>query len=258
MTGSDEALMERAASLVLSAEYVTALTGAGVSVESGIRPFRGPGGLWTERGEPSMDGYQRFMEDPKAWWESRAASRPRRSRGTSYASAEPNPGHYALAEIEAMGLLRWLITQNVDNLHTAAGSVNVLEIHGNSKKLRCTSCNSRFPREGFDFSELPPRCPTCGGMVKGDTVMFGEPIPSDVLGRCFEEAQRSDCMLVVGTSAVVTPAASLPLMVKRGGGVLVEINPMRTQLSDLCDVCIVSPSGVALPKLVSAIKKLKS
>lgn len=256
MINSDlSGLIQRAAQLIISAAYVVALTGAGVSVESGIRPFRGPGGLWTERGEPSMDGYQRFMADPKAYWENR--SRPRRRGGTSYTVAEPNPGHKALAELEEIGQLRWLITQNVDNLHNEAGSRNVLEIHGNSRKLRCTECNSRYPREGFDFSELPPRCPVCGGMIKGDTVMFGEPIPSDVLSRCFEESQRSDCMLVAGTSAVVHPAASLPLIVKRNGGVLIEVNPYETELSGFCDVCIRAPSGEALPVLLSAIKELK-
>ncbi|UCD44753.1 MAG: NAD-dependent protein deacylase [Candidatus Bathyarchaeota archaeon] len=249
--------IKRAAQLVISSEYVTVLTGAGVSVESGVRPFRGPGGLWTERGEPSMDGYQSFMQDPKAYWERR--HRPRRYRGswTPISEAAPNPGHLALAELEGLGLLKWLVTQNIDNLHNEAGSRNVLEIHGNSKKLRCVSCDARYPREGFDLSELPPRCPVCGGFMKGDTVMFGEPIPSDVLERCFEESNRSDCMLVVGTSAVVTPAASLPLIVKRNGGVLIEVNPFKTELSNSCDVCIRAPSGKALPRLVSAIKELR-
>ena len=253
--GDSSDLIKRAAQLIFSAEYVLALTGAGVSVESGIRPFRGPGGIWTERGEPPMDGYRRFMADPKAYWENR--TKPGRSGGSRYREAKPNPGHKALAELEEMGHLKWLITQNVDNLHTEAGSRNVLEIHGNSRKLRCTSCNARFPREGFDFSELPPKCPVCGGMVKGDTVMFGEPIPSDVLNRCFEESRRSDCMLVVGTSAVVHPAASLPLIVKRNGGVLIEVNPHETELSGICDVCIGAPSGESLPELVSEIKVLK-
>jgi len=249
--------IERAVHLILSAEYVTALTGAGVSVESGIRPFRGPGGLWTERGEPSMDGYTRFRADPKTYWENRMRPSKRRRSGISYTNAEPNPGHYALAELEEMGILRTLITQNIDDLHLASGSRNVLEIHGNARKLRCVECNARFPREGFDFSELPPRCPVCGGVVKGDTVMFGEPIPSDVLTRCIEESKRSDCMLIVGTSAIVHPAASLPLMVKRGGGVLIEVNPYRTELSYLCDICIRAPSGEALPELVSTLKRIK-
>ena len=247
--------IERAAELILSADYVVALTGAGVSVESGIRPFRGPGGLWTERGEPSMDGWARFNSDPKAYWERRMDPQRRGSLGRSLYEAEPNPGHVALAEMEGMGLVKALITQNIDNLHIEAGSVNVLEIHGNSKKLRCIECNAKFPREGFDLSVLPPRCPGCGGVVKGDTVMFGEPIPAEVLRGCFEETERSDCMLVVGTSGAVVPAASLPYTVKRNGGTLVEVNPLQSELSYLCDVCVRAPSGEALPLLVSRLKE---
>ena len=252
-----ETAIEEAARLILSADYVVALTGAGVSVESGIRPFRGPGGIWTERGEPPMDGYRRFLADPKAHWEERM--RPRRGSGfgTSITEAEPNPGHLALAEMEAMGLLKALITQNIDNLHIAAGSRRVLEIHGNARKLRCVSCSARFPREGFDLSELPPRCPECGGIVKGDTVMFGEPIPSDVLEQCLGESGRSDCMILIGTSAIVYPAAGLPLMVKRNGGALIEVNLLPTELSNICDVCVQAPSGEALPMLVLALRRLK-
>lgn len=249
--------IQAAAELILAADYTVVLTGAGISVESGIPPFRGPGGLWTRYGEPTMDGYQRFLADPKGWWEERL--KPRRSRrfGISIHEAEPNPGHYALVEMEGMGLLRTVITQNIDNLHIAAGSQNVLEIHGNVHKLRCIECSARFSRDGFDLSEIPPHCPYCGGTVKGDTVMFGEPIPPDVLSQCMEEAERCDCMLVVGTSAVVYPAAGLPLIVKQRGGALIEINPRKSELSILCDVCIRAPSGGALPKLVSTLKGLR-
>lgn len=247
--------IERASDLILSADYVVALTGAGVSVESGIRPFRGPGGLWTERGEPSMDGWTRFKRDPKSYWERRTDPKRRGSLGRSLYDAEPNSGHLALAEMEGMGLIKALITQNIDNLHIEAGSVNVLEIHGNSKKLRCIECNARILREGFDLSVLPPRCPSCGGVVKGDTVMFGEPIPAEVLRGCFEETERSDCMLVVGTSGAVVPAASLPFTVKRKGGTLVEVNPLQSELSYICDVCVRAPSGEALPLLVSCLKE---
>ncbi len=253
--GGSKGDIEAAASMILSSSYLVALTGAGVSVESGVPPFRGPGGIWTERGEPSMDGYRRFQADPKRYWERSLDTERSGGLGEAILKAEPNLGHIALAEMEEMGVLKVLITQNIDNLHIAAGSRNVLEIHGNAHKLRCIGCNARFPREGFDLFQLPPRCPRCGGVVKGDTVMFGEPIPVDVLRRCFEESERSDCMLVAGTSAKVHPAASLPLIVKRNGGALIEVNPRPSDLSHLCDVCIRAPSGEALPKLVEALKR---
>ncbi|MBC8224101.1 hypothetical protein H8E65_05900 [Candidatus Bathyarchaeota archaeon] len=250
-----ERAIHEAAEMILSAEYVVALTGAGVSVESGIRPFRGPGGLWTERGEPPMDGYTRFMEDPKGYWERRLDPERRRELGRSMHEAQPNSGHRALSELEEMGVLKSLITQNIDNLHIAAGSINVHEIHGNTHKLRCMNCNTRYPVEGFEVSELPPRCPSCGGVVKGDTVMFGEPIPVPTLNMCLAEAERSDCMLVIGTSAMVFPAAALPLNVKRSGGVLLEFNPRESELSGVCDVTVRAPSGESLPILVTRLKE---
>jgi len=253
-SGRIEEDIRRAAELIISADYVVALTGAGVSVESSIRPFRGPGGLWTEKGEPSMDGWTRFKENPTAYWERRLDPERRRGFGRALQEAEPNPGHIAISELESMGVLKSLVTQNIDNLHIAAGSVNVHEIHGNFKKLRCIRCNARYAAEGFDLSVLPPSCSQCGGMVKGDTVMFGEPIPTSTLNRCIEEANRSDCMLVIGTSAMVFPAAALPINVKRRGGALIELNLYESELSRVCDVTVRAPSGESLPMLVSEIK----
>ncbi len=195
------------------------------------------------------------MEDPKGYWERRIDPDRRRGFGRSLREAQPNPGHLALSELERMRALKSLITQNIDNLHIAAGSINVHEIHGNTHKLRCINCNTRFPVEGFEVSEIPPRCPSCGGVVKGDPVMFGEPIPVPTMNLCLAEAERSDCMLVIGTSATVFPAAALPLTVKRNGGVLIEFNPRESELSRVCDVTVRTPSGESLPKLVSRLKE---
>ncbi|MBN2336066.1 NAD-dependent protein deacylase [Candidatus Bathyarchaeota archaeon] len=243
-----------AAATIADSRYVTCLTGAGISVESGIRPFRGPGGLWTEKGEPSMDGWRRFLDDPASYWERRM--RQGSEFGISIMGAEPNPGHLALAELERMGVLMTLITQNIDNLHLAAGSRNVLEIHGNSRYLRCVECGIKWSVDGFEVKEMPPRCPECNGVIKSDTVMFGEPIPGHVLNRCFEEASKSDCMIVAGTSATVTPAASLPVMVKRNDGRLTEFNIRPSEISYICDVNVYAPSGESLPMLVDEIRKL--
>lgn len=243
-----------AAAIIADSKYVTCLTGAGISVESGIRPFRGPGGLWTEKGEPPMDGYRRLLSDPKAYWERRM----KRSDGfgLNLRDKEPNPGHLALARLEEVGVLRTLITQNIDNLHNVAGSVNVLEIHGNSRYLRCVECSTKWGEDELVITEIPPKCQYCGGLIKTDTVMFGEPIPSAVLQRCFEESERSDCMIVAGTSATVTPAANLPRIVKRNGGRLIEVNIRRSELSYLCDVNIYAASGESLPILVDEVEKL--
>jgi NAD-dependent deacetylase len=256
MVLDEQALQEirDAAQIIKKANYVTCLTGAGISVESGIRPFRGPGGLWTEKGEPSMDGYQKFLKDPEAYWRRRLEEKS--EFGITILNSNPNPGHIALAQLEKMKVLKYLITQNIDNLHIAAGSKNVLEIHGNGRYLRCVDCSARWPNDEFKVEPIPPRCPKCGGVVKNDTVMFGEPIPSNVLNRCFEEAQRSDCMIVAGTSATVTPAANLPLIVRRNGGALIEVNIRESEISYNCDVNIFAQSGEALPRLVEEIKRL--
>ena len=146
---SDEAMLI-AAEALLRARYVIALVGAGISVESGIPPFRGKGGLWTKHGEPPMDGYQRFMLDPAAGWRDML---DRRTSGDEFtraiAAAQPNPAHHALAELERIGVLRHTITQNIDNLHFAAGSASVTEIHGNRTKVRCIDCDARWPYDEF-------------------------------------------------------------------------------------------------------------
>lgn len=249
--------LREAAKTLLSARYVVGLTGAGISVESGIPPFRGPGGLWTKYGEPPMDGYQRFLENPRKAWESRL-----RREGylkeiyETLEKAQPNPAHYALAELEELGILKFLITQNVDNLHRAAGSKKLAEIHGNFLLLRCISCNSRFAQGEISLEELPPRCPYCGGIIKWDTVAFGEPIPPDVLRVCQEEASKSDCMLVVGTSATVYPAAAFPREVRMRGGTLIEVNLYETELTPLCQVSLRGKCGEVLPALVAEVKAL--
>jgi NAD-dependent deacetylase len=158
--------------------------------------------------------------------------------------------------MERLGLLKHVITQNIDNLHAEAGSTLVTEIHGNRTKMRCVECVRRWPREEFTTDEMPPRCPDCGGLVKSDTVMFGEGIPRDAMESCFREAQRADAILLAGTSAVVIPAAELPLIVYRNGGKLVEVNPQETQLSELCAAVLRAPSGEALPRLVDRAREL--
>jgi len=250
--------LDRAAKILFESRYVVCLTGAGMSVESGIRPFRGPGGLWTEHGEPPLDGYQRFTRDPRRYWEE---MRQKGSVGDALtraiSEAVPHAGHLALAELERLGIIKYLITQNIDNLHLAAASEKVAEIHGNATRLRCINCGKRFEPEEISLDVLPPKCPECDGVIKTDTVMFGEPIPADVLEICQRETERADCMLVVGTSVFVYPAAGFPLEVKHHDGKLVEVNLYETELTPLCDVSIRGKAGEILPDLTEIIASLK-
>jgi NAD-dependent deacetylase len=255
MTQQDLATsIEYAANVIAGSQYVVALVGAGLSAESGIPTFRGPDGLWTKHGEPDLRDYERFAADPKTWWKMRIERQGQLGEFVdALNAATPNAGHVALSEMEDGGWLKRIITQNIDNLHQLAGSRNIIEIHGNRTKLRCIQCNTRWPLDEFPIDELPPHCPVCGGVVKGDTVMFGEPIPRDVLDDCVEQAHLCDCMLLIGTSAVVYPAAQFPVDVKRAGGALIEINPNETPLTDMADIVVRANAGDSLPKIVALL-----
>ncbi len=254
-SASDEQILH-AARLILGASYPIALTGAGMSVESGIPPFRGPGGLWTKYGEPPMNGYQIFLADPKKAWEDRIRRQNDELWGPLKV-AKPNSGHAALAELEAIGTLRFLITQNVDDLHRQAGHQALAEIHGNWKLIRCIECGARFASGEISVEKLPPECPRCEGVLKSDTVSFGEPIPTDVLNACMEHAARSDLVIVAGTSATVYPAAGFALEVKQRGGILIEANLYESEITPICDVSLRGPTGEVLPRLTATVSELR-
>lgn len=260
MTEDTIQAIDEAARLIVESTYVVALVGSGLSAESGIPTFRGAGGLWTRFGEPGMNGYQRFLQDPADWWRQQLdlnADPARAEFREAIEKAMPNAGHYALAEMEKLGVLMAAITQNIDNLHYVAGSTLVTEIHGNRAKLRCIGCESRWSREEFLIEEYPPLCPNCGSLVKSDTVMFGEPIPPSVLEACDRETALCDCMIAAGTSATVYPAANFPRDVKLRGGILIEVNTDETPLSGLADVALRGSSGEVLPMLVKRVKQMK-
>ena len=156
-----------------------------------------------------------------------------------------------------MGILRSMITQNVDNLHKRAGSRSLIEIHGNYTLIRCLGCNTRYPGSEVPLHHLPPQCPKCNEILKSDTVSFGEPIPPDALDTCYSETQLCDCFIIAGTSATVYPAASFPLAVKQKGGKLIEVNLYESEITPLCDLSLRGPSAEVMPKLVAAIKELR-
>jgi NAD-dependent protein deacetylase/lipoamidase len=270
--------LDRAAAALLRARYVIALVGAGISVESGIPPFRGKGGLWTKHGEPPMDGYQRFMADPAAGWRDMLARRATNDEFShAIASAQPNAAHHALARLEEIGVLQHTISQNIDNLHFVAGNVAVTEIHGNRTKVRCINCDARWgwdefvalaaaaPSHSADTSDdtiaevggvmmrVPPECPQCASIVKSDVVMFGEPIPQYALAECYRQAEQADCVLIAGTSAVVYPAAHFPEMVLQNGGAAIEVNIDETPYSPHTVASLRGRAAEMLPLLVERV-----
>jgi len=251
-----EASLTLAVDILREARHAVALTGAGLSAESGIPTYRGPDGEWTKFGEPTIDGWELFRRDPGAWWNE--ATRERETTtpfSKAIDAAVPNAGHLAMAELERHGYLAHVITQNIDDLHRRAGTRYLTEIHGNRFLARCTNCGQREPLERLRLDQLPPLCLDCGGYLKNDTVMFGEPIPEDALKECYRQAVLADVFLVVGTSAVVYPAAEFPMMARRRGAPLIEVNPAETDLSLIADVVIRAPAGTAMPMLVELLQK---
>ena len=183
--------IDRAAKMIVDSDYAVAMTGAGMSVESGIPPFRGAGGLWTRYGTPPMDGYSRFKADPQGYWHremNREIDAHILELRNALAAAKPHEGHRALARMVRDGALKTIITQNIDGLDERAGITDLIEIHGNRSRLRCTTCGARKRLGGFVLDGPPAPCGACGGPVKYDTVMFGEPVPEDTMSA----ARRQD------------------------------------------------------------------
>jgi len=257
--------IKKVSQVLAAASYAIALTGAGLSTESGIRDFRGKNGVWTTDPEAERKAYQsfaKFKRDPKAHWIERLTTPALLGDLSGF---EPNRGHLALAELESMGIIRAVITQNIDNLHRRAGSINLIEYHGNYSKLRCMNCASKYERSQFNLEDmlrddlLPPICPNCGQALKLDIVFFNEPIPDAVAAKSISEAWECDVMLVCGTSATVYPFADLPLNAKQqGGAIIIEINAEPTPLTSggISDYFIQGSTGECLTRIVQEIKRI--
>jgi NAD-dependent deacetylase len=226
---------------------LVALTGAGVSQESGLRTFRdAQSGLWAQYKPEDLASPQAFARDPKLVWDWYAWRRE------AVKGVRPNPGHYALVEFERRFSDFFLITQNVDGLHRMAGSLNVLELHGNIQRVRCSGCHTLAEVWGDD-SDSVPRCVSCGGLLRPDVVWFGEALPRDQLEAAVEAARSCEVFLSIGTSGVVQPAASLAHAARNRGAVLVEINLEPTPLTPKAHYFLQGKSGEILPELVSAV-----
>jgi NAD-dependent deacetylase len=235
------------ANLLRHAKCAVALTGAGISVDSGIPSFRGAQGLWAHYDPMEYAHIEAFVENPAKVWNMLLELDKTISR------AQPNPAHLALAALEKQGLLHGIITQNVDNLHQEAGSRRVVEFHGNAKRFRCLKCAREFSRPELDLSQLPLHCP-CQGLIKPDVVFFGEEIPVAANQAAWDLAERTDLMLVIGTSAAVVPASYLPRTAKQHGAAIVEINLETTDLSRrVTDYFLQGSASQVLPQTLAAL-----
>lgn len=238
---------EKAAEAIKTSSSTVALTGAGISVESGIPDFRSPGGLWSKYDPMEFGHIHSFQSNPGKVWQMLLEVDILLER------AKPNRAHLSLAKLEEMGMLHAIITQNIDSLHQKAGSNKVIEYHGHGRTLRCDACGKRYPRSVVDQEKLPPLC-TCGKPLRPEFVFFGEPIP--VRARQEAEAGAASCrvMLVIGTSGSVAPANYLPVIAKNHGAKIIEVNPRPTELSeDLVDIVIREKASKALETILTSI-----
>ena len=249
---TDARLYIEAAARLRTARKAIALTGAGASVESGIPDFRSPGGLWTKYPPEEYATIEAFQADPdKVWglWY---------DLGQMLLGVQPNPGHEALAEMEALGRLQAVITQNIDNLHQQAGNETVIEYHGNAQRFVCTHCRRRTPLEVEGLRpEVCPRCDACntGAVLKPDVVLFGEAIPTKALFDGEVWAHTADVVIVVGTSAQVFPAAGIPYTAKEHGAYIIECNIEPTEFTHhITDAFLQGPCGQTLPRLLAALQ----
>jgi len=236
--------LERAVALLRSADRLAVMTGAGISAESGLATFRGAGGLWEGQRVEDVATPSAFRRDPTLVW------RFYNARRANLRTVRPNPGHLALVALEERFGDRFaLLTQNVDGLHRAAGSQRVLELHGNLARVRCTGCG-RIEDCGAEALDDLPHCAVCQALLRPDVVWFEEPLPVDVWAEAETAVDNCQCFLVVGTSAIVYPAAGLIQRARYGGARVIEVNLTDTAASQIVDVALYGPSGQILPQLV--------
>jgi NAD-dependent deacetylase len=233
--------IKRAAAMIRNAKRIAVLTGAGISSESGVPTFRGKDGLWRQFRAEDLATPEAFSRDPKLVWEWY------NWRRGLIGKVEPNPAHRTLAKWETIFPEFALITQNVDGLHVKAGSKNILELHGNIWKLRCTKEDTITENHATPLADIPPRCPSCGEMLRPHVVWFGESLDPDILHRVFALCSLCEVMLVIGTSAFVQPAASLPFYASDAGAKIIEINPEPTPLTSYVNLSLPGKAGEILP-----------
>jgi len=244
-------LIKKAAQDLAEAKMVTALTGAGASIESGIPPFRGKGGLWEKFDPMEVAHIDSFLQNPVKVWNLLI-----KDMKDVLDQAQPNDCHKGLAKLEELGKLQTVITQNVDGLHQLAGNTDVIEFHGTFAWQRCMECNTHLETRFVDMSDIPPRC-QCGGILRPNAVFFGEMIPQEALWRSRQVATDCDVMLVIGTSAVVQPAALVPVIAKESGAKIIEINPESTLLTgDISDYRSKGSAGEVMNRILAQMEAM--
>lgn len=253
---SYEAEIERAAEILAASEHAVALTGAGHSTQSGIPDFRSPGtGLWEQVDPMQVASLYAFRHDPQAFYE---WIRP---LAKQMMEAQPNPGHHALADLEQAGVIKAVITQNIDELHHKAGSRFILELHGSVRSATCTRCLKKVPSDemwpSFVASGQMPRCLACSGLLKPDVVLFGELLPVGVLLEAQSQSERCDVMLVAGSSLEVYPAAELPMRARRHGAEVIVVNFEPTIIDAQAAVVIHDDLTVYLPRIAERVLQVK-
>lgn len=237
---------KRLIEIAATAKKVAVLTGAGISAESGVPTFRGKHGLWNKYRPEELANFDAFMNNPALVWEWY------QYRRKLISEVSPNPGHFALVNMEKKYKDFTLITQNVDNLHQQAGSRNVLELHGNILRNKCVDCNKLLTNIELTEEKVVPRC-ECGGLIRPDVVWFGEMLPVSTLEKSINAAEECELFFTIGTSALVQPAAALPLQAQKAGAYVIEINYEPTVISNLVDESILGKSGEILPRLLEKI-----
>ncbi len=246
-----DGLIGRAAQIVCDSRLTLALTGAGISVESGIPDFRSSDGLWAKYDPAEYASIVSFRNNPEKVWNML------REMDELVAHSEPNKAHVGMGELERLGFLHYIITQNIDNLHQAGGAKKVIEYHGNSSTLSCLWCGKKYTAEE-KRGEHTPKC-ECSKVLKPNVIFFGEAIPPDALNRSFQLAASAQALLIVGTSAVVSPANTIPATAKRAGAKIIEINKEKTHLTgSITDIFLQGSAGDIVSSLVERVKKISA
>lgn len=240
-----------AAELIKRSRHAIAFTGAGISVESGIPPFRGNTGLWSKYDPIVLDINYFFTNTIDAWKVIRELFYD------FFGKAKPNPAHEGLAQLEDKGIIKAVITQNIDNLHQEAGSKTVYEFHGTAQTMICTKCGDKYHSSEVNLKNLPPKCKRCSGVLKPDFIFFGEGIPEEANRLSFLAAEQSDVFIVIGTTGEVMPASMLPASAKRNGAKIIEINIEPSHFTNqITDILLEGKAGEIIPKLVKEINNL--